>query len=32
LWVYPRDSRVGLNGSVMLIAHPPYQFDERMRV
>jgi 23S rRNA (adenine2030-N6)-methyltransferase len=29
LWLYPRDSRVGLNGSGMLIVHPPYRFEER---
>jgi 23S rRNA (adenine2030-N6)-methyltransferase len=29
LWVYPRDARVGLNGSGTLIVNPPYQFDER---
>jgi 23S rRNA (adenine2030-N6)-methyltransferase len=28
-WLYPRDSRVGLNGSGLLIFNPPYQFDER---
>ena len=31
LWLHPRDSRVGLNGSGLLIVHPPYQFDVRMR-
>ena len=29
LWVYPRDSRVGLNGSGLLLANPPYQFVAR---
>jgi 23S rRNA (adenine2030-N6)-methyltransferase len=28
-WIYPRDSRVSLNGSGLLIVNPPYQFDER---
>jgi 23S rRNA (adenine2030-N6)-methyltransferase len=32
LWLYPRDSRVGLNGSGMLIVNPPYLLAERMRV
>jgi 23S rRNA (adenine2030-N6)-methyltransferase len=32
LWVYPRDSRVGLNGSGLLIANPPYLTCERMQV
>jgi 23S rRNA (adenine2030-N6)-methyltransferase len=32
LWLYPRDSRVGLNGSGLAIVNPPYQIDERMRV
>lgn len=31
LWLHPRDSRVGLNGSGLLIVHPPYQFDAGMR-
>lgn len=26
LWIYPRDSRVGLNGSGLLLINPPYQF------
>jgi 23S rRNA (adenine2030-N6)-methyltransferase len=30
LWLYPRDSKVALNGSGMLIVNPPYQLDERM--
>lgn len=32
LWLYPRDSKVALNGSGLLIVNPPYQLDERMRV
>ncbi len=32
LWLYPRDSRVTLNGSGMLIVNPPYLLAERMRV
>ena len=32
LWLYPRDSRVGLNGSGLLIVNPPYLLTERMRV
>ncbi len=31
LWIHPRDSRVGLNGSGMAIVNPPYLLDERMR-
>lgn len=31
LWLYPRDSRVALNGSGLLIANAPYQIAERMR-
>lgn len=31
LWLYPRDSRVALNGSGLLILNPPYQTDARMR-
>jgi len=30
LWLYPRDSRVALNGSGMLIVNPPYLLAERM--
>ena len=30
LWLYPRDSRVALNGSGLLIANPPWQIEERM--
>jgi 23S rRNA (adenine2030-N6)-methyltransferase len=32
LWVFPRDSRVGLNGSGLAIANPPFQIAERMQV
>jgi 23S rRNA (adenine2030-N6)-methyltransferase len=32
LWVYPRDSKVALNGSGMLIVNPPYQLSERMQI
>jgi 23S rRNA (adenine2030-N6)-methyltransferase len=32
LWLYPRDSKVALNGSGMLIVNPPYQLAERMQV
>ncbi len=31
LWIHPRDSRIGLNGSGMAIVNPPYLLDERMR-
>jgi 23S rRNA (adenine2030-N6)-methyltransferase len=31
LWLYPRDSQVGLNGSGLLIANPPYRTLERLR-
>jgi 23S rRNA (adenine2030-N6)-methyltransferase len=30
LWLYPRDSKVALNGSGLLIVNPPYQLGERM--
>lgn len=30
MWLYPRDSRVALNGSGMLIVNPPYLLAERM--
>jgi 23S rRNA (adenine2030-N6)-methyltransferase len=30
LWVHPRDSRVALNGSGLVLINPPYQFDERL--
>jgi 23S rRNA (adenine2030-N6)-methyltransferase len=29
LWIYARDSRVGLNGSGLLVINPPYQFEQR---
>lgn len=32
LWLFPRDSRVALNGSGLLIANAPWQTLERMRV
>jgi 23S rRNA (adenine2030-N6)-methyltransferase len=32
LWLYPRDSRVALNGSGLLIANPPWLTLERMQV
>lgn len=32
LWLYPRDSRIALNGSGMLIVNPPYLLAEHMRV
>jgi 23S rRNA (adenine2030-N6)-methyltransferase len=32
LWLYPRDSRVGLNGSGLLIVNPPYLLADRMSV
>jgi 23S rRNA (adenine2030-N6)-methyltransferase len=32
LWLYPRDSRVALNGSGIVIANPPFRLEERMRV
>ena len=31
LWLYPRDSRVALNGSGLLISNPPYLVAERMQ-
>ncbi len=31
LWLYPRDSQVGLNGSGLLIANPPYLTLERLQ-
>ena len=30
LWLYPRDSRVTLNGSGLLIVNPPWQTEQRM--
>jgi 23S rRNA (adenine2030-N6)-methyltransferase len=32
LWVHPCDSRVALNGSGLLMIHPPYQLAQRMRI
>ncbi|HEY6484179.1 MAG TPA: 23S rRNA (adenine(2030)-N(6))-methyltransferase RlmJ [Steroidobacteraceae bacterium] len=32
MWLYPRDSRIALNGSGLLLVNPPYQLAERMRV
>ena len=32
LWLYPRDSKVALNGSGVLIVNPPYQLAERMAI
>jgi len=32
LWLYPPDSQVGLNGSGLLIANPPYLTLERLQV
>ena len=32
LWVHPCDSRIALNGSGLIMIHPPYQLGERMRV
>jgi 23S rRNA (adenine2030-N6)-methyltransferase len=32
LWLHPRDSRVGLNGSGVLVVNPPYQLGSAMRV
>ena len=31
LWLHPRDARVGLNGSGLLIVNPPYQSDHEMQ-
>jgi 23S rRNA (adenine2030-N6)-methyltransferase len=31
LWLHARDSRVGLNGSGLLLVNPPYQFEDRAR-
>jgi len=31
LWLYPRDARVALNGSGLLLINPPYQFDAAAR-
>ncbi len=32
LWVHPCDSRIALNGSGVLIIHPPYRLAQRMRI
>jgi len=32
LWLYPRDTRVALNGSGLLIVNPPWQILERMQL
>jgi len=32
LWVHPCDSRIALNGSGLVIIHPPYQLAQRMRI
>jgi len=32
MWLYPRDSKVALNGSGLLIVNPPFQLAERMQV
>lgn len=32
LWLYPRDARVALNGSGVLIVNPPWRLLERMKV
>lgn len=32
LWIFPRDSRVGLNGSGLLIFNPPYQYEQRAQL
>lgn len=31
LWLHPCDSRVGLNGSGMLVINPPWQLEETLR-
>jgi 23S rRNA (adenine2030-N6)-methyltransferase len=31
-WLYPRDSRVSLNGSGVLILNPPYEFHGGMQL
>lgn len=31
LWIHPLDTRVGLNGSGMLIINPPFQFEDHVR-
>lgn len=32
LWLHPRDNRIGLNGSGLLVVNPPWQFAERAGV
>jgi 23S rRNA (adenine2030-N6)-methyltransferase len=32
LWIHPRDSRVGLNGSGLLLVNPPYQFEQQAEI
>jgi 23S rRNA (adenine2030-N6)-methyltransferase len=32
LWVHPCDSRIALNGSGLIIIHPPYQIAPRMQI
>jgi 23S rRNA (adenine2030-N6)-methyltransferase len=32
LWVHPCDSRIALNGSGLIIIHPPYQLAPRMQI
>ena len=32
LWLYPRDARLALNGSGLLIVNAPWQTLERMQV
>jgi 23S rRNA (adenine2030-N6)-methyltransferase len=32
LWVHPCDSRIALNGSGLVIIHPPYQLAQRMQI
>ncbi|MFZ9652240.1 MAG: 23S rRNA (adenine(2030)-N(6))-methyltransferase RlmJ [Steroidobacteraceae bacterium] len=31
VWIHPRDTRVGLNGSGIVIVNPPWQIAERMQ-
>jgi len=31
LWIHARDSRVGLNGSGLLVVNPPFQFEQEAR-
>jgi 23S rRNA A2030 N6-methylase RlmJ len=30
--LFPRDSRVGLNGSGLLVINPPFEFEQRAAV